>query len=131
MKATIDFAGNVSLGGLSYKFENFTLREIEKHLSLYIVQGLNPAPWITMKAYCQSQEPVQGNDLISLLIGKNFKQRHEHFRRYFTVQHSYLPVPSQKTHPNWKVDHFLHHLNIVFIHAVVLSENISDDKQTI
>ena len=54
----MDFAGNVDSGGLLYKFEPFTPREIEKHLSLFIVQGLNPSPQLKMKAKSQKQEQV-------------------------------------------------------------------------
>jgi hypothetical protein len=62
-----------------------------------------------MKARFQHQEKVQGNDLIASLVGKNFDRRHKQFKRYFAIQHPYLPVPPQKTHPNWKVDPFLQH----------------------
>ena len=36
-----------------------------------------------------------------------------------------------RTHPNWKVDPFSHHLNLVFIQAPVLPEKLSVDYQTI
>ena len=74
MKADMDFAGNVDSGGLLYKFEPFTPREIEKHLSLFIIQGLNPSPQLKMKARYQYQEQVQGNDLVASSIGTNFER---------------------------------------------------------
>ena len=40
------------------------------------------------------------------------------------MQHPYLPVHSTHTHPNWKVDPFLAHINKVSIQAMHLSENI-------
>ena len=49
MKAELDFAGHTELGGLSYKYIPFTPREIEQHLAMYIIQGLNPAPQLKMK----------------------------------------------------------------------------------
>ena len=58
MKAKLNFAGNEKLGGLSYNFEEFTPREIEQHLSLYIAQGLSPSPQIKMKAKSQLAEPL-------------------------------------------------------------------------
>ena len=131
MKAEMDFAGSEHTGGLSYKFVPFTPRELEQHLSLYIVQGLNPSPQLKMKTKAQCHEPVQGIDLVAEKIGINFERRHKQFKRYFAIQHPYLPVPSQKTHPNWKVDPFLQHLNVVFIQAVHLPECISCDEQTI
>ena len=39
-------------------------------------------------------------------MGHNFKRIYGQFKRYFTIQHYYLPVPSTCTHPNWKFDPF-------------------------
>ena len=58
-------------------------------------------------------------------------QRHQEFQKYFAVQYPLKPVPSRDTHPNWKVDPFLRHLNKVFINAVFLGEYISCDKESI
>ena len=96
-----------------------------------MIQGLNPSPQLRMKTRHQVIEPLQGNDLICLQIGDNFDKRHKQFKRYLAVQHPYLPVPDTNTHPNWKLDPFLKHLNQVFIQAVHLPENISCDEQTI
>ena len=131
MKAELDCAGKKNQDGLEYKFENFTPREIEQQLSMYLFQGLNPSPQLVMKAKPQSVEPIQGNDLISSKIGRNFERRHRQFRRYFACQHPYKPVPPISTHPNWKVDPFLRHLNKVCIQAASLPENLSVDEQTI
>ena len=68
------FAGNADSGGLLYKFEPFTPREIKKkYLSLFIIQGINPSPQLKMKARYQYQEQVQGNDLVASSIGMNFE----------------------------------------------------------
>ena len=56
-----------------------------------------------MKAKSQLSEPLQGNDLINACMESNFERRHGQFNRYFAVQHPYLPVPSTRTHPNWKM----------------------------
>ena len=131
MKAELDCAGEKNQDGLGYKFENFTPQEIEQHLSLYIFQGLNPSPQLIMKTRSQSLEPLQGNDLIAEKLGSNFDRRHRQFRRYFACQHPYKPVPPTSSHPNWKVDPFMLHLNNVFIQAAVLPERLSVDEQTI
>jgi len=131
MKAELDCAGDKTQDGLGYKFNPFTPQEIEQHLSLYIFQGLHPSPQLIMKTRNQSVEPVQGNDLIANVLGNNFERRHRQFRRYFACQHPYKPVPPITTHPNWKVDPFLKHLNGVFIQAAVLPERLSVDEQTI
>ena len=98
---------------------------------MYMIQGLNPAPQLKMKSKSQSSESMQGNDLVFRCIGENFEKRHRQFKRYFAVQHPYLPIPDTNIYPNWKLDPFLKHLNQVFIQAVHLPENISCDEQTI
>ena len=84
-----------------------------------------------MKAKPQSSEPVQGNELIATKFEPTFDQKHKKFRRYFSCQHPYKPEPPSTTHPNWKVDPFLLHLNEVFLQAAVLPEKLSVDEQTI
>ena len=74
MKAELDFAGNKNSGGLSYKFVPFTPREIEQHLAIYMIQGLNPSPQLRMKMRHQVIEPLQGNDLICMQVGDNFNK---------------------------------------------------------
>ena len=131
MKAELDLAGEKNHEGLEYKFTPFSPREIEQHLSLYIFQGINPSPQLVLKTRPQSIEPVQGNDLIHSKLGKNFERRHRQFRRYFASQHPYKPVPPIHSHPNWKVDPFMNHLNKVSMQAAVLPEKLSVDEQTI
>ena len=132
MKAQLDFAGNAEFGGLSYKFVPFTPREIEQHLAMYMIQGLNPSPQLKLKSKSQSVESIQGNDLVFRCIGgDNYEKRHKQFKRYFAVQHPYLPIPDTNTHPNWKLDPFLKHLNQIFMQAVHLPERISCEGQTI
>ena len=84
-----------------------------------------------MKTKPQSLEPLQGNDLITGQFGANFDRRHRLFRKYFACQHPHKPVPPTSSHPNWKVDPFMLHLNQVFIQAAVLPEKLSVDEQTI
>ena len=109
----------------------FTAKEIEQQLSLFIFQGLSPSPQLAMKAKFISEEMVQGNDHIAQVMGKNFDRRHRQFKSYFAVQHPHMPIPSKDTHPNWKVDPFLKHVNQVSMQAMVLPEYISADEQTI
>ena len=70
--------------------------------------------------------------MISLPVGKKFEGRHQQFRRYFASQHLYKPtVPPITTHLNWKVDHFMKHLNGLFIQTAMLPKRLSVDEQTI
>ena len=124
------FAGIPERGGYSRKFVQFTPDEIERHISLYIFQGLNPSPRVTMKMKTQNMEPLQGCDAIAEAMGPNAEHRHREFRKYFCLQHPHKPCPSKTSHPTWKVDPFLRHLNLVFLQAMKLPENLSGDEQT-
>jgi hypothetical protein len=50
-------------------FVEFTARDIEKFIGLYILNGLNPSPDITMKFKSQYEDQIQGNDF----VWRNFK----------------------------------------------------------
>ena len=54
------FAGQSGRGGGRKKFVDFTPREIEKHLSVYIMQGLNKSPSISKKFELPELDPVNG-----------------------------------------------------------------------
>ncbi len=75
MNAEMDLAGLGDSGELSYKFVPFTPKELEQHLSLYIVQGLNPSTQLQMKTKLQYHEAVQEIDLVAEKIGENFERR--------------------------------------------------------
>jgi len=64
------------------------------------------------------------------IFGTNGTARHGQFKKYFSVQHPHKPIPSKTSHPNWKVDPFLRHLNNVFMEAVDLPECLSLDEQS-
>ncbi len=81
MKATLDFVGHKEFGGLSYKFIPFAPKEIEQHLAMYMIQGLNPSLQLMMKSKSQHTEPIQGNDVVFKCIGENFDKRHKQFKR--------------------------------------------------
>ena len=80
---------------------------------------------LNMKTWCRSIT------INAKQYGHNFERRHKQFKRYFAVQHPYLPIPDTRTHPNWKIDPLLEHLNKVSIQAVHLPERISCDEQTV
>ena len=54
------FAGQSERGGGRKKFIDFTPREIEQHLSVYIMQGLNKSPSIAKKFDQPELDPVNG-----------------------------------------------------------------------
>ena len=83
--AELDFAVHKEFGGLLYKFILFTPRELEQHLVMCMIQGLNPFPQLKMKSKSQSAKSIQDNDLIFRCIGGYFEKRHKQFKRYSVV----------------------------------------------
>ena len=130
-RAMQDLAGIRERGGAYDTFIPFEPEEVEKHIALYIVQGLIPSPTLVQKVFPQVEEPIQGNDFIASAIGKGAGKRHQQFRKWFAVQDPLKPLPNKKEFPNWKVDPFLRHLNQVSMQAVHLPENLACDEQTI
>ena len=97
MKAELDFAGQKELGGLSYKYIPFTPREIEQHLAMYMIQGLNPAPQLKMKSKSQSSESMQGNDLVfrCIALEKTLRKDTDNLKdisRFSTLTFPYLTL---------------------------------------
>ena len=81
MKATMEFAGIKGSGGAYDKFKEFTPREIEQHIILYVIQGLCPSPMLSRKMKPHCEELIQGNDLIAQTFGKRGVLRHKEFRK--------------------------------------------------
>ena len=73
-------------GGLYPDFKPFSYEDIEKHLALYILQGLNPLPQVEQKFTSQANDPVQGNDLCFRVFGSNAVHHHSHFKAFFCIQ---------------------------------------------
>ena len=69
-------------GGMYPDFKPFSYEDIEKHLALYILQGLNPSPQVEQKFASQANDPVQGNDLCFRVFGSNAIHRHRHFKAF-------------------------------------------------
>ena len=84
-----------------------------------------------MKMKDQTEDPFQGCDEIANVMGKNVKIRAQQFRKWFCVQNPYLPTPPRESHPNWKIDPFLKHINNVSMEAVHLPQNLSVYEHTI
>lgn len=118
-------------GGIYPTWTPFSTREIEQHIAIYFLQGLNPSPQINMKFNSQQQDPVQGNDLVHRVIGPGGVLRHKQFKCFFTTQDPTKPVPPRDTRPNHKVDAFLRHLQETSMSAWQLGRDVSGDEQTI
>ena len=108
-------------GRLIYQdFKEFSVKEVKQFLALYILQGLSPSLQMKMKFKPQHEDLVNGNDLCHKIFGRNGDRRHEMFKPFFSCQDPRKPEPPQKTHPNFKVDTFLAHLQRCSIEAWIV-----------
>ena len=116
--------------GLYPTWKPFTFEEVEHHLALYFMQGLNPSPQIEAKFASQAQDPIQGNDLCHRVFGCDADRRHKQFKCFFSVSDPSKVTPPKSTHPNHKVNSFMRHVQEVSIEGWLLGRDISCDEQT-
>jgi len=109
----------------------FDIDEYNRFIALYIFQGLNPSPRISMKFNSQVEDPLQGSDLCSKIFGSNANVRHKMWKAFATLPCSTKVVPPKSSHPNFKVDPFLAHMQKVSMAAWVCGANLSGDEHTI
>ena len=129
-KALLVGAG--SKGSMYPSFSGFSYRDIEKHLSLYMMQGLNPSPQVEQKISSQTDDPVGGNDLVySSFGGEIGVRRHKEFKSFFCIQDPKKVAPSRSARPNYKVDPLLRWIQEISMQAWELGVDISTDEQTI
>ena len=123
---------NAGADGAIYKdFKPLTVKRIKQFIDLHIFNGLSPSPQIKMKFKPQHEDPVNGKNLCFKIFGKNGEREHKWFKTFFGVQDPKLPIPSKTTHPNFKVDRFLSHIQQISQNAWSLGHSISVDEQTI
>ena len=137
-------------GGMYPDFKPFSYEDIEKHLALYILQGLNPSPQVERQfaspasdpvqgndiCFCvfgsnAIRDPVQGNDICFCVFGSNAIRCHRHFKAFFCIQDPTKKTPCRKEHPTYKVAPFLCHVQEVSMLAWCLGHDISGNEQTI
>jgi hypothetical protein len=105
--------------------------EVRNYLALYILQGLSPSPQVKQKFQTQSVDPVNGNDMVVTVFGRNADKRHKMFKAYFCIQDPRKVVPPKTSHPNFKIDPFLKWVQTVSMSSWDLGKIISCDEQTI
>ena len=118
-------------GGMCPDFKPFSYEDIEKHLALYIIQGLSLLPQAEQKFTSQANDPVQGNDLCFCVFGSNAIHRHHHFKAFFCIQDPTKKMSCRKEHPTFKVAPFLCHVQEVSMLAWCLGRDKSVDEWTI
>ena len=67
------------LGGRQKKCPDFSADEIMQHMSVYMINGLNPSPQINSKLKKQVNESIQGCDVIADTLGPNAEVKHKQF----------------------------------------------------
>ena len=105
--------------------------EMMKHIGVYFLQGVSPAPRVELKMKSQSVDPINGNDMVYQALGSNTERRHRHFKLFFLVQDPRIATPSRKTHPNWKIESILKYALMVSKEAVIPGQDSAIDEQTI
>lgn len=115
----------------SFKDNPFTPSEIERHIGLYFLNGLSPSPSVDMKFKNQTDDPVNGNDMVHRIFGPNAEQRHKIFKAFLCVQDPMINIPPRKENPFWKVSSFLTWIQQVSVFAWSLGKNLAGDEQTL
>ena len=102
-----------------------------RHIGIYMINGLYPSPQVEMKFY--SQERTQQMEMIyaNQVSGTCARRQHKEFKALLAIQDHVKPVPSRKTHPNWKVQPLLKHAIMVSKAAIVLGKGLAVDEETI
>ena len=129
LKASIDNAGEEG-GPYAGEYTSFSPQEIQRHLAIYILQGISPSLQVQFKFKSQKVDDVNGCDFISRNLGPGAERRHKMFRRFFAVQDIRRQTPPRKEKPNHKVDPFLKWIREISKKAWDLGRNFSVDKQT-
>ena len=128
IKASLAGAGK---DGVCYPdFKDFTEKEIQQHIGLYVFQGLCPSPRIELKFNPQHRDKIHGNDFVYRSFGANAERRHRHFKAFFSCQDPRKDPPPRDQHPNWKVRPLLAWMNFIFPVIWLLAVAFSVDEMT-
>jgi len=111
-------------------FTPFTTEEFEKYLYLFFWNGLAPSPQISMKLESEDQNPIHSNHFLRRELGPNASRRLREWKCCFACQDPKLPIPPRKSHPNFKVDEYLRHIQLIFRYAWMPGRDLSGDEQT-
>jgi hypothetical protein len=83
-----------------------------------------------MKLKTEQQDPVNSNAFLHRELGSNALQRFKEWKACFATQDPKIPISSHKTHPNFKVDEYFRHLQLIFRYAWLPGRDLSGDEQT-
>ena len=122
----------MQMGSKSFypQFKRFHTEEWEQYLYLFGWTGLNPSPQIEMKLATKLKDPIHHSTFLCQVLGPSAARCFKEWKACFACQDPKLPIPSRKTHPNFKVDEFLRHLQLIFRYAWLPGRDLSGDEQT-
>jgi len=83
-----------------------------------------------MKLKPEETDPINSNSFLRRELGPNASRRLREWKCCFATQDPKLAIPSRKTHPNFKVDEYLRHLQRIFRYAWKPGRDVSGDEQT-
>ena len=84
IKASFQNAGEEG-GPYAGEYKPFSPREIQKHLRIYILQGIFPSPQVHFKFKSQKVDDINGCDFLARNLGPGSERRHKMFRRFFAL----------------------------------------------
>ena len=99
------------------KIQPFTTEEFEQYLYLIFLNGLHPSPQIEWKLQQEHKDPINSSGFLLRVLGNNATQWLREWKACFACQDPKVEVPLCKRHPNFKVDEFLRHLQLIFCYA--------------
>ena len=111
-------------------FTNFTTEEFEQYMFLPFWNGLCTSPSVEKKLQTEEESPIHSNAALRRALGPNAARRFREWKCCFSLQDPKLPVPSRKTHPNFKLDEFNRHLLKIWRYAWRLKRDLAGDEQT-
>ena len=109
-------------------FKPFTLKEVQQHLGLMIINGLSPSPSVDRKF------DVTDEANFNAFVYKNMPngaRRYQHFKRFAAVQDPRKMPPDRKDSPLFKLLPLINWINKVGPLSWELGLNLSVDEQTV
>lgn len=128
---------NAGEGGSLYPtWTRFSVDEIQQHIGLYFLNGLNPTPDIRAKFH-STKEPgyeLKGSDFVHEAFGgkaATSELRHRQFKCFFATVNPREKIPPRTEMPNHKVHKLLKQCIIVLKSAIIVGRVVSVDEMDV
>ena len=83
-----------------------------------------------MKLESEEKNPIHSSHFLRRELGPNASRRLKEWKCCFACQDPKLPIPPRETHPNFKVDEYFRHIQLIFRYTWMPGRNLSGDEQT-